>query len=1767
LAQGRAEARPTAPYSIDPTGTDALDAKIQDYLAGLVADVTKLPRQHIDPDENYETFGLDSVKIMAINDRLRRDLGELPQTLLFEYITLCGLADYLGRTHGERLAALLAAPSAPEVAGPAGAIPPAVPRADRFARPVAASAPEDIAIIGLAGRYPQADNLDEFWRNLASGQDCITRMPGERWADFAAGLTQADSSSMARPWGGFINAVDCFDPLLFNLSPKEAAHLDPQERLFLEAAWHTLEDAGYTRAALAEQTVGVFVGVMWGQYQLFGVGRDWTQTHERSRPSSSYAAVANRVSYHFNFTGPSVAVDSLCSSSLTAIHMACAAIQRGDCALALAGGVNVSIHPYKYQQLGSMNLLSSDGRCRSFGADGDGYVPGEGVGAVLLKPLSAALRDGDSVYAVIKATRLNHGGKTGGFTVPNPVAQGRLIREAMDRARIDPASLGYLEAHGTGTALGDPIEFAGLIRAFEAAASGRSVCAVGSVKSNIGHLEGAAGIAGITKVLLQMRHRRLAPSIHSDPLNAAIAWEDSPFVLQRTLADWPPGDGPRRAGVSSFGAGGANAHVILEEFAAPLAESASLPGPKLAVLSARTGERLWAVAAQLADFLAGRAADETDPARWFERLVYTLQTGREAMEERLAIGADSLDDLRAKLEAFLAERAQADVVTGSARKDAAPSAPETASLRDLARFWVAGGRVEWRRFYPAGVPRRLSLPGYPFARQRCWIEVGPVPAVSASSGVAAPTSPPASESAAGYFLPHWVPINSQLSGETPAPSRLAATHAVLFPAPLRTLAEAWAGGLSGAVVHWQYDEADFQAGTPMDCLWFLSGPDGGEEALLALFRVVRKLAEQGWARRALKLHILTGGAYGFGSDGVPDPWATALTGLAAVIARELPAWTVRCLDLPDAGRDVWADLDAARLAGDMEAVGPAFRPLLARDGLLWQRRLARLASDTPRRSIFRDEGVYLIAGGAGEVGYALSRLLAERFRARLVWLGRRALDSGIQARLDSIRALGGEALYLSADVSEAAANLALALNEASAAFGAIHGVIHATMVLSDAALADTDESSFRAILAPKTAGSVLLAEAVRDLDLDFQVFFSSIQSFVGDKRQAAYAAGSAFLDGYAARLDTQASYPVRAINWGYWAVGNAADQAVTSHLDVLGYGMLSAEEGLAAIETALALPAPQLVVVKAEAEVLEAMGALAGQIVAAADSAAPPLFALAWRELAGLPACPGTAGSEAAIREVSDYCQRGILAVFQALGVFREAGERHDRTGLRERLGILPDYERLLGALLTMLEKAGFVTGRDGVVIAGARVVAVWRDADEERKLLFDRPHPNPLPWGEGANQLAAMRDQLMARHPRMKAFIDLVAVCLASYPEILQGRVPATEVLFPDGSMRLVEGIYRDNPIADPVNEALIRTVGVYLRRRDEGREAPVRILEIGAGTGGTSAPLLRSLKARGARVDYVYTDLSQAFVAHGRRTFQADYPFVRFQTLDIEQPPVAGVPAPGNFDLVIAANVLHATRALDQTLRHVARYLKRGGWLIANEGTEALDFITLPYGLLDGWWLYQDGGRNLPDSPLLGVAAWRQMLAEAGFERSLALSPAGPDGRFPYHILVAESGGQVLRDVSEIPAATASAPAPNPDVVVAAAPAIGLAQIEQAITATVAAVLAIDPAELNPDAPFADFGVDSILAVELIAQLNQALGLRLRNGDLYNYASIRTLAGHILAEFADSLTLRPETSLSPAPDKAATAEHYLEQLRDGAISLGDADQLIAHLLSETSP
>ncbi|MBL4743023.1 MAG: SDR family NAD(P)-dependent oxidoreductase, partial [Cycloclasticus sp.] len=663
-----------------------LTEAMQQYLMRLLRDVLKLKPQKIGLDTPFERYGLDSVLVVQLTRVLEKDFGALPKTLFFEYQTLSALTTYFVTQHTQPLqqyfsngaaqreasavavkknrpAAALSLPSLRAISSPVASLVTERPVTPTSEHPqprhhTPNTAVEPIAIIGLAGYYPQAKNLDEFWKNLTEGKDSIVEIPADHWnhRDYFSQDKNQTGKSYSK-WGSFVDDFDKFDPLFFNISPREAELMDPQERLFLEVSWHCLEDAGYTADSLgngyAASSVGTFVGVMYGSYQLY------TSSASAGLPSSSYASIANRVSSYLNLHGPSMAIDTMCSSSLTSIHLACEAIQHGHCHMALAGGVNISSHPSKYQFLSQGKFLSSEGHCKSFGEGGDGYVPGEGVGAVLLKPLSKAIADNDHIYGVIKGSSINHGGKANGYTVPNPVAQGEVIVEACKRANITPDSLSYIECHGTGTSLGDPIEIRGLSRAFgetQRAPTDKKL-AIGSVKSNMGHLESAAGIVALTKVLLQLQHKQLVPSIHAETLNPHIDFAQTPFVVQRELSEWPSiGDEPRRAGISSFGAGGSNAHMIIEEYVPSAVVKTAVVKPYyLIALSAKIPSSLTQKMVELSAWLVQQkklSLKDENKAVSLASISYTLNACRSHFDYRCALVVSSLDELQQRLESL-----------------------------------------------------------------------------------------------------------------------------------------------------------------------------------------------------------------------------------------------------------------------------------------------------------------------------------------------------------------------------------------------------------------------------------------------------------------------------------------------------------------------------------------------------------------------------------------------------------------------------------------------------------------------------------------------------------------------------------------------------------------------------------------------------------------------------------------------------------------------------------------------------------------------------------------------------------------------------------------------------------------------------------------------------------------------------------------------------------------------------------------------------------
>ncbi|KVO74820.1 polyketide synthase [Burkholderia ubonensis] len=715
-----------APMPAAPAGANLRERCVQ-WLTQLVARTLKMPAGKLAPDQPLGHYGIDSILAIGLTKTLRETLGvALSNAALFEHPTLNALADFFVAEYraacervlgGDAAAAANASPTERAVVQPDATLP--------HARPATPSSADDtaIAVIGMSGRYAQADNLREFWANLRAGRHCITEVPAERW-DWRTHF-DAEKGTPGRTysrWGGFLKQIDRFDAAFFRIAPNDAEQIDPQGRLFLEESWAAIEDAGYTPATLsASRQVGVFVGVMNGDYPT----------------GAQFWSIANRVSHALDLHGPSLAVDTACSSSLTAIHLALDSLRSGTCDCALVGGVNLIQHPRHLVGLSSLTMLSAGDACRAFGAGADGFVDGEGVGVLVLKPLSRALADGDAIHGIIRGSMINAGGKTHGLTVPNPRAQQAVVGAALARSGVPARAVGYVEAHGTGTALGDPIELTGLTRAFADTSADRGFCALGSVKSNIGHCESAAGIAGVTKVLLQMKHRELVPTLHADEPNPDLDFAQSPFVLQRTLAPWPKPDldgWPRIAGVSSFGAGGANAHVVLEEFVeSRVATGDDHAGPAIVVLSAATDDALRRRARQLHAVLADGEVD----AGHLHDLAYTLQIGRDAMASRFGCVVGSLVELQATLAAFVegdaprgwhAHRLAGDR-HGLAELDADPELRAslvdqciaTGKLDKLVALWCQGLGVDWPALHRGRARRRVHLPAYPFDGPRYWL--------------------------------------------------------------------------------------------------------------------------------------------------------------------------------------------------------------------------------------------------------------------------------------------------------------------------------------------------------------------------------------------------------------------------------------------------------------------------------------------------------------------------------------------------------------------------------------------------------------------------------------------------------------------------------------------------------------------------------------------------------------------------------------------------------------------------------------------------------------------------------------------------------------------------------------------------------------------------------------------------------------------------------------------------------------------------------------
>jgi 3-oxoacyl-(acyl-carrier-protein) synthase/acyl carrier protein/SAM-dependent methyltransferase len=723
-------AKTTATTASTTSSANDLERFAMDRVVAEVARSLRQDPQQIALDKNFLDLGLDSLMAVEIVASLKAKLGvTLSATVLFEHTTIEALSAHLAAKFAPALRAALAdADPTPSIST---APPPAVEipreRTEQVMPAAVASAPapsvgrEDIAIIGLGCNFPNGANVDAFWRSLVENRDSVAEIPASRWET---------SAVKASKHAALLERLDLFDAQFFEIAPREAKLIDPQQRMMLEVAWETIEHAGYG-GQLFGKDVGVFIGAS---------NTDYFEHIKPTLTADDYAAglgnktfiIPNRISYFMNWRGPSVLVDTACSSSLVALQQAVEALRRGDCSYALVGGVNVLLSPAYYEALNRMGVQAPDGRCKAFDHRADGFVTGEGAGAILLKSAAQALADGDTIYAVIKGAAVNHNGKSAGLVAPNPAAHAEVIARAYEDAKVSPETVSYVEAHGTGTALGDVIEMQGLTMAFRRFTEKTRFCTLGSVKTNIGHLEPAAGIASVIKVVLSMWNKTIPATLHFEKENPSIAFSDSPFVVRGENVDWTTADGgPLRAGVSSFGMGGTNAHVVLE--AAPPSARREMPACTAYVLplSARTDAALKNVASRY------KAWIETHQDASFADVCFTAAAGRAHMRHRVAV-VGTRDEVLVQLARIAASddiAATADEALGVfygvvKRRVTTTSFEPNADVFASAKAFVEGADIAREMGMAGG--KRIALPTYPFERTSHWVEIVEEPKKSPS---------------------------------------------------------------------------------------------------------------------------------------------------------------------------------------------------------------------------------------------------------------------------------------------------------------------------------------------------------------------------------------------------------------------------------------------------------------------------------------------------------------------------------------------------------------------------------------------------------------------------------------------------------------------------------------------------------------------------------------------------------------------------------------------------------------------------------------------------------------------------------------------------------------------------------------------------------------------------------------------------------------------------------------------------------------------------
>jgi acyl transferase domain-containing protein/NADPH:quinone reductase-like Zn-dependent oxidoreductase/acyl carrier protein/ubiquinone/menaquinone biosynthesis C-methylase UbiE len=1579
----------------------------------------------------------------------------------------------------------------------------------------------------------------DLWDLLCNGIDPITEIPRDRW-DLRSFYDPdpAKPGKVTSRWGGFVDQIDQFDADFFGISPREAARVDPQHRMLLEVAYEAMENAGEPPERLAGSRTGVFVGISTCDYG--GIQACPTERHTIDAYTNiglGICIASNRISHQFDLHGPSVSVDTACSSSLVAVHMACQAIWHGECEMALAGGVNALLRPEGNIGFSKASMLAPDGHCKSFDARANGYVRSEGAGIILLKPLSKALEDDDPIQAVVRGTLLNQDGRTPGMALPSRAAQEMMLRDAYRRAGIQPREVHFVEAHGTGTPAGDPIELNAIGSVLGEGREAGAECVIGSIKSNIGHLEAASGIAGLIKAALCVQKGLIPANLHFETPNPNIPFESLGLRVARATEKWANGSTTRVAGVNSFGFGGTNAHVILE--APPQKQehrpAPAAPGSMILPVAARSAEALQALARSYKEFLA----DENQTYLPLYDFCYSAALRREHGDHRLAVVGGTRKEMIDQLEAFAAGEARLAMSAG--KRSASRSLKLAFVFSGMGPQWWGMGRqlLEEEPVFRNMVTRCSSLlqelTGWSlldellaaeahsrihetqiaqpsiFAIQaglaalwRSWgIEPGAVVGHSVGEAAAAYTAGILTLEEAVRLVYH----RSRLQKRTAGQGEMLAVG--LAPEDAESLVASADGKISLAAVN-----------SPTDITL------SGDSAVLK--QIAASLDEKQIFCRFLQVEVP------YHSPAMDAIQEELMESLASLQPREAatPMYSTATETLiagPELTADYWwrnvrnpvRFLDAIHQIAGQDFhffVEVSAQPVLS--GAIMKCLASAKREGTVVTSLRRTEPerTMMLAslGKLYALGYPIEwsrqfpgkgqfvrlpaypwqrerhwheseETMRERIGTNLHPLLGRSLKAAYPAwtvELDTYR-LG----YLKdhrvqdAVVYPAAAYVEMALAAGKEVFGAGPCVVEDLQLNRAIVLGDKESVTAQLVREPgqpafdicsyvkggdqpwvrhatgklrkRQDGEVPRQVRIEDIEarckldvpkadfyrtfhkagLQYGPLFQGVEKLLCGEREAIgevqlhpdleaefpeYVLHPALLDSSfhvllgaialtAIREADSTEYtagaylPVRIGRVRFY--GRSANR-IRVHARLVDYGashftgdllLLDAEGNTLAEVKAFHCRAIDRPSEKMDSYLYEyqwKLQARPGQVFEcrSADYIPPPssMAGQLQREGGRLRDDLGLSRYEGMEPHVVRLANAYLFTAFRRLGWTFELNQRISGDRLMRQLALAPQHGRLVERMLEILADDSVLASVDGE----------W----EIRKIVEDNPDEI---WRNLWHQFPGAQAELM-----------LVRQCGEKLAEVLKGAIDPLEVIFPQGSLTTAEHLYQDAPSYWIYNVLAQKAVALALEKLPEDKT--IRILEIGGGTGGMTTLILKKLRAD--RTEYVFSDVTQLLTSHAEQKFR-DFPFVQYKQLDIETDPAAQGYEPHSFDIILASDVLHATKDLSETLAHVKQLLASKGLLVLLELTNTPRWVVLVFGLLKGWWRFTDT-RLRPSDPWITQKKWKEVLEDCGFADVACVADTHIGEKALHSVVIAQ--GPVLQE-EQTPAPVAAPPQEN--------------------------------------------------------------------------------------------------------------------------------------------